>query len=105
MQDRGRGTLLGGQVDVARRERQAVRLADGRAGEDLRRKGQVAGHLADDHDLLGVLLAEVRALRADQVEQDRDDGRDAIEVTGSCRSLERLRDRSDPDASCRSPGT
>ena len=86
---------LGGQVDVARRERQAVGLADGRAGDDLGRDREVAGHPADDHHLLGVLLAEVRVLGADEVEQDRDDGRDAIEVAGSGRALERLGDRAD----------
>ena len=56
---------------------------------------QVARHLADDHDLLGVLLAEVGVLRADQVEQDRDDRRHAIEVAGPGRALERPRDRPD----------
>ncbi len=58
---------------------------------------QVARHLADDHDLLGVLLAEVGALGADEVEQDRDDGRDAIEVTRPRGALERPRDRPDRD--------
>ena len=56
---------------------------------------QVARHLADDHHLLGVLLAEVRALRADQAEQDRDHGRDAVEVAGPRRALERPGHRPD----------
>ena len=61
------------------------------------RDREVAGHLADDHDLLGVLLPEVGALRADQREQDRDDRRDAVEMAGPRRALERAGDRPDRD--------
>ena len=64
---------------------------------DLGGDGEVAGHLADDHDLLGVLLAEVGVLRPDQVEQDRDDRRHAIEMARSRRAFERTRDRADRD--------
>ena len=95
MQDRGRGALLGREVDVARRQREAVGLADGRAGDDLGRDRQVERHPADDHDLLGVLLAEVGVLGADEVEQDRDDRRHPVEVAGPGRSLERPRHRPD----------
>ena len=84
-------------MDVARREREAVRLAHGRAGDHLGRDGQVARHLADDHDLLGVLLAEVGVLGADQVEQDRDDRRDAVEMARPGGALERLGDGPDRD--------
>ena len=49
-------------------------------GHDLGPDREVAGHLADDHDLLRVLLAEIRAFGTDEVEQDRHDGRHAIEV-------------------------
>ena len=101
-QDRRRGTLRGREVDVPRRQREAVGLADGRAGDDLGRDREVAGHLADDHHLLGVLLAEVRVLRADQVEQDRDDGRDAVEVAGPGGALERPRRPPRRTRSCRS---
>ena len=56
---------------------------------------QVPRHLPDDHDLLGVLLAEVGAVGADQAEEDRDDGGDAVEVARACRALERLGDGPD----------
>ncbi len=97
MEDRRGGSLLGRQVDVARRQGEAVGLADRRAGDDLRRDRQVARHLADDHHLLGVLLAEVGVVRPDQVEQDGDDRRDAIEMAGPRGALERPGDRTDRD--------
>ena len=80
------------QVDVARGHREAIGFANRRARDDLCADGQVAGHLADDHDLLGVLLAEVGPLGADQPEQDRDDRGDAVEVTRTRRTLQRFRD-------------
>jgi len=82
-------------MDVPRRQCQPVRLADRRAGDDLGRDGEVARHLADDHDLLGVLLPEVGPLGADQVEEDRDDRGDAVEVSGPCGAFERPGDGSD----------
>ena len=84
-------------MDVARRQRQAVGLADGRAGDDLGRDREVARHLADDHDLLRVLLAEVGVLRADDAEQDGHHGRDAVEVAGPGGALERPGERPDVD--------
>ena len=95
MEDRRRRALLGREVDVARRQREPVGLTDRRTGDDLGRDRQVARHLADDHHLLGVLLAEVGVLGADQVEQDRDDRRDAVEVARPGRALERPRHRAD----------
>ena len=61
-------------------------------------------HPADDLDLLGVLLAEVGALGADQPEQDRDDRRHPVEVTGSGGALERLGRSRRPRPWCRIPG-
>ena len=55
------------------------------------------GHLADHHDLLGVLLAEVGALGADEPEQDGDDRGDAFEMARARRPLERSRDRPHDD--------
>ena len=92
----GRALRLG-QVHVARRQREAVGLADGRVGDDLGPDREVARHLADHEELLRVLLAEVRAIGADEVEQDRDDRRDALEMARPGRALERLADRADAD--------
>ena len=44
---------------------------------------EVADHPADDLDLLRVLLAEVGASRADDVEELQADGRDGAEVAGA----------------------
>ena len=65
---------------------------------------EVAGHLPDHHHLLGVLLAEVGALGADQVEQDRDDRRDAVEVAGPGGALERPGDARRPTTIVSKPG-
>ncbi len=97
MEDRRRRAFRRREVDVARRERQAIGFAHGRAGDDLRRQRQVARHLADDHDLLGVLLAEVGVLGADEREEDGDHGRHAIEVPGTRGALQRTGHRPDPD--------
>src|ERR671921_2799603 len=84
-------------MDVPRRQREAIRLANSRAGDDLGRDREVAGHLPDHHHLLRVLLAEVGAVRSDEPEEDRHDGRDAVEVTWAGGALERLRQRTDGD--------
>ena len=97
------GSFLGREVDVPRRQREAVGLADGRVGDDLGRDREVARHLPDDEELLRVLLAEVRPLRADEVEQDRDDRGDALEMAGPRGALERLADGADADGACRIP--
>ena len=52
---------------------------------------EVADELLHDSDLLRVLLAEPRDLRADEVEQLQADGRDAAEVAGPVRALEPVR--------------
>ena len=66
MEDGRRRPLRRREVDVPRRDREAVRLADRRAGDDLGREREIERHPADDHDLLGVLLAEVGPLGADE---------------------------------------
>ena len=58
---------------------------------------EVAHELADDRGLLRVLLAEVRALRADDVEENEADGCDAAEVAGTCVALEPAGDVFDLD--------
>ena len=49
-------------------------------------------HPSQDHHLLGVLLAEVRMLRADEPEQDGDHGRHAIEMARPSGTLQGPRD-------------
>ena len=97
MEDRRRRPLGRGEVDVPRRQREPVGLAHGRAGDDLGPDRQVARHLPDDHHLLRILLPEVGMVGADQVEQDRDHCRDAVEMAGSGGALERPGDGADRD--------
>ena len=72
------------------------RRARARWGGDLDAHGdvEVAHELADHQRLLGVLLAEVRDVGPDHVQQLGHDGRDAVEVLGAAvRALERLGER------------
>src|SRR2546422_9321235 len=84
-------------MDVAGAEGEPIGLADDRAPDDLRPDGKVASHLADDEQLLGILLAEVGALGSDEVEENGDNGRHAFEMAGPSGTLERVSERSDGD--------
>ena len=68
----------GGRCATTSRGRRARERWSGRRPRYADR--EVAGHAPDDEQLLGVLLAEVRAIGADQVEQDRDDRSDTVEM-------------------------
>ena len=68
---------------MRRAHRQPVGLAHGRQHLDPHREVEVAGHAADHDRLLGVLLAEVGDVGADDVEELGDDGGDAAEVLGA----------------------
>jgi hypothetical protein len=72
--------VLRPEPGIARREREAVRVADRR--DDVERDGdvEVAHHARDDHHLLGVLLPEEGHVGADDVEQLAHDGAHACEV-------------------------
>ena len=89
--------LLGREVGVARGEGEPVGVAHRRHDADLDRHGQVAHHPPDDRHLLGVLLAEVGAARADEVEQLQADGCDAAEVAGPVLALEQRAEPLDVD--------
>ena len=80
--------LLGREARIPRREREPVVVARGLDDPDLDRHVEVADELLDDRDLLRVLLAEPRDLRADEVEELEADGGDAAEVAGTVRALE-----------------
>ena len=71
------------EVGVARAHRQAVGLADDRQHLDPHREVEVGDHAADHRRLLGVLLAEVGDVGADDVEELGDDRGDAAEVPGA----------------------
>ena len=68
------------------------------AADDLERLVEVAHHLADDGELLGVLAPEVGAVGLHEVKQLGDDGGDAIEVAGPRGALEAFGDAADADA-------
>ena len=78
-----RSRSRGVEVGVARAHRQAVGLAHGRQHLDPQREVEVADHAPDHRRLLGVLLAEVGDVGADDVEELGDDGGDAAEVLGA----------------------
>ena len=73
--------VVGGEVRVAARHREAVGLADERAADHLDRQVEVGGHAPDDRELLGVLAPEVGAARPDDREQLGDDRGHAVEVS------------------------
>ena len=66
-EDEGLGTLLDGEVAVAGAEGEAVFVAHDGAGDEVEGEVQVTGHLAQDGELGGVLLAEVGAVGCDDV--------------------------------------
>src|SRR5204863_9707724 len=80
-------TFVRRQVGIARRQREAVGLAHGRYANDLYGDGEVLDHATNDHELLEVLLAEQRDSGAHGQKEPGDDGRDAIEMTRTSRSL------------------
>ena len=87
--EHGRGSaFVGIEIGVPGGHGEAVRLADGRPGDDLDRQMEVAHHLPDDRELLGVFLAEHGDVRPHQVEEGADDGGDAAEVAGAARAFE-----------------
>ena len=92
------GPLRGGQVVVARRQREAVRGADRLGGNDLDRHVELLHHAADDLELLAVLLAEHRDVRLHEVEELEDDRAHAVEEPGPRRALELLGERRRLDA-------
>ena len=81
-------SLLGAEVSVPGRERQAVRVADRRHDGDVQLEVQVGDHPPQHLDLLGVLPAEEGDVRADDREQLQADRGHAAEVTGTMLALE-----------------
>ena len=80
--------LRGREAGVPGREREPVGVAHGGEGAELDVEVEVAGHRAHDRDLLGVLLPEVGAFRANYVEELAADRRDSAEVAGAVGALE-----------------
>ncbi len=91
--------LVGGEIGVSRRKREAVRLPDDLADLDSNREIQVARHPPDHGDLLQVLPSEKRGVGLDLEEELRDDGRHAAKVAGSRGALPSFRDAGDLDGS------
>ncbi len=72
--------LLAAQVCIAAGHREPVGFAHSRASLDAHGHVQVLDHASDHDRLLGVLLAEVGDVGRDDVQELRNDGRDAAEV-------------------------
>ena len=91
--------LLGGEIRVSRRERQAVGFPHGLSDLDANREVEVPDEATHDRDLLEVLPAEEGGVRLHLEEELRDDGGNAAEVAGTDGSLPAFRDVCDLDRS------
>src|SRR5919201_854800 len=80
--------LVRTEARVARREREPVRVADGLDGAQLELEVEVADEPPQHRELLRVLLAEVRAVRPDDVEELATDCCYPAEVAGPEDALE-----------------
>ncbi len=74
-----------------------MRLAARFTDHDFEGHCQIAYHLLDDSDLLGIFLPEIGTVGLNYVEQFGDDGSDAAKVPGSHRTFERFGDFFDGD--------
>jgi hypothetical protein len=95
--DGGGAFVFGVEIGVARGEREAGIFTHGWENDDLRVEGEVAHETFDDERLLRVLLAEVGEVRADDVEENRQDGGDAAKVAGTRCAFELLGEAFDFD--------
>src|SRR6185437_3824292 len=68
---------------IARAQRKAIRLTNCRYSDDGHRHVQILNHPPDDGELLRVLLAEIGAIRSDDIEQLCHNSSDAPEMSGS----------------------
>ena len=89
--------LLGGEADVARREREPVGVADGRHDLERELEVQVGDHPAEHLDLLRVLLPEEHDVRPDDGEQLEADRRHGAEVARAVLALEHCAELGDLD--------
>ena len=81
--------------DIARAQGQAVRLAHRRHADDVYGDVQINHHPPNHRELLRVLLAEIRNVWLDDIEQFRHDGRDTIEVARAELPAQPVRDALD----------
>ena len=70
------------KVGVARRQSEAVLVADGRHAEDLDAELEVLSHPPDDRELLEILFAEQGDVGPNRAQQFGDDRRDPVEMAG-----------------------
>ena len=87
-QHRAALALVGIEVRVATRHRDAVGLPHERAAAHVDRQVEIARHLPDHRELLEVLATEERVARPDDREQLRDDRRDPVEVHRAARAAQ-----------------
>src|SRR6266404_4512352 len=97
MQDGGGAALVRAEIRVARRKREAVRLANDRANHDFGVEIQVASHLRNDANLLRVFAAEIGVMRLDDFEQFHYDGGYAAKMAGARAALEAIAEPFDGD--------
>jgi hypothetical protein len=92
---RREAALLGRQIGVARRQSEAVRLADRRYADNSHRDIEVAYQPLHDHQLLVILFAEIRGVRESLDQQLGYDRRNTVEVTGTVPAAQAFREAGD----------
>ena len=102
----GKGDLaLGGtEVAVARRQGETIGIAHNRTSVDADREMQIIHHLADQRELLVILLAEERVASSREREQLRHHREHAREVCRAGRALQHLTQRARLDRRARAVG-
>ena len=91
--DRRLRTLFRAEILIARAERETVRFAHGRAGEDLDREIEIADHSPNDGELLKILFPKNRRVRREEMKQLRHHRADAAEMARPGSAAEPLRKR------------
>ena len=89
-QHEGLGAFGGAKVDVARAQRQPVRLADDGAHYNFGRQTQIGDHAAHDSTLGCILLAEEGAVGLGRHEQLGNDGGYSAKVAGAGLAIEAI---------------
>src|SRR5690606_6165548 len=87
---RRQGAFSGVEIAIARAQREAVGGARGVDADHFDRHAEIGHHLADDGQLLEILLAEQRHVRLHDLEKFGDDGRYTGEMAGAAGATQRF---------------
>src|SRR5439155_14529519 len=99
-----RDSLRGAQICVATAQRQALGLADSWTADDLDRERKIRDELLDHDALLGIFLSKIGSRWLDQIEENRHDSRDSLEMTGPAGPFQVISDRPHRDGAAKTDG-